>query len=207
MNDPAKPLSTLTKSRREAEWVTITERVLKIVKARTSDAPSAHATSQEFDLFAQKLRFYCLKALDLRSAFEVLGETARYSQGDLDELNGEIHKYNQIIEELLTRGTEYALDACRGLPPDLASESKELLSFALEEIHRTYAFQLNEVRVRANRLQRGEIAEGEAFDEKALVRRGMQPLLRGLSDRVPILQTKVDRLAEKVARLKTFERA
>jgi hypothetical protein len=192
-------MSMLPKNRREALWASIAERILGIVN-KPAPGGERRELPAEYEAFTQQLRYYCLKALDLKSGFQFVGESALYSPTDLDELNNAVRAYNGIAEELLTRGREWALKVSSGLPESLVEDFNELLPFALDEIHRAYAFQLNEVRVKINRFL-GEVPPHEREVLSSQIRQEMQPQIRGIADKVPVLERKLDRLSEKAMKL------
>ncbi|RYZ09218.1 MAG: toll/interleukin-1 receptor domain-containing protein [Myxococcales bacterium] len=201
LNEPTRPLAELRKPQREQAWASIAEKILSEAEVGNRRSNQARIAASAYEAFAAKLRFFCLKALDLKSAFEFLAATARYSVSDLDELNAAISRYNPGIEELIVRGKDLALAVGRELPRDLGEEVDELLAFALDDIHRRHAFQLNEAWLTMSRLQRGEVPPDRIAEVSSAMDDHLQPHVRGVSEKVPVLQRRIDRVAERVAQL------
>lgn len=200
VNDPARPLKKLRKAQRDREWLAISRKILAVARQRAKATEAAdHASA--YQQLASKLRRYCLKAMNLKSAFELVGRSAQESEGDLEELNLEIRRYNDVAEDLLVNGNDYVLRAVKELPGELRSEVEGLLAFAVDELHRSYAFQLNEARITFTHLRRGEVPADEISAVSQRLQREIQPYVRGLDDKVPVLERRIDRLSERIAGL------
>jgi hypothetical protein len=198
MNDPAAPLSTLPLKKRESAWVRIVDELLSMTNRKARDEVLSERGGEKFDTAIQRLRLFCLNALDLKSAFQFVGEQAVYSSGALDELNLVVRRYNGVAEEILTRGDEYVAAATQTLLPERAEQLRECLAFAVDDIHRSHCFRLNEARVRINRLNELHASGPVPPEDADRTRRELEPCLRGIADKVPILERKLGALYAKV---------
>lgn len=200
-NDPAKPIASLLPHEQEAAWAEIATRIADVLSERGASAdkisPAVEASQELFE----KVHLFVNKALDLKSAFQFVGDTAFHSEEDERELTDAVVAYNALFEDLYARGEEQMHRVLLHVPEEIGDELRELLLFALEDLHRAGVFQLNEVRVRINRVRRGDVPDDQRDAYVQVTREMMQPLVRVIADRAPLLERKTKRLREKISRL------
>lgn len=201
VNDPKAPISSFRGGKRDAAWASIAVRIVDAARRSSGGMSDSSAAFQEYARVAEKLGRFCLEALDLKSSFQFLGEGALDSEADHTEVTAAVNAYNQIVQDLLPRRAEYFHAVAKLVPPAIAEELQQVLDFALDDVHRNYAFQLNEVRIRILRLHRNEIPKRNVSRYRKETRDMMQPLVRGLADKVPILERRTQRLFERIRAL------
>jgi hypothetical protein len=148
-----------------------------------------------FDEVSPVLKEYCLRVNNLKTTFEMYYESAFVSNPSVEHLNNAIRLYNPVYDTIYNNYNNWQNEISSAWDANLSEKFASSLSYMIDDVHKSYIFQLNE-NVKLINDVRLKIGEGESNPQelKSKVIRDVSAILKNLDVKIPILENRFNEI-------------